>query len=203
MSTYFCEQCDYSTNRSNNWKRHLSSSKHLRCGKVKTYHCDCCNMTFGQKSHFDDHLKTDGHQQKVQYKQLTFVEKMRLLRSTINELMFKKIEIVNERDDYDNKLNPRGFFRYCKGEPILTPRQQQWKKMIDALIVKLVNIDEQIDIQTDILYDLVYPVLHKLRLTKPNLFGYSKLRLMEDKYHRAISLWKHNFNNDLVNYYTQ
>jgi hypothetical protein len=169
MSTYYCEQCNYETDRSNNWKRHLISSKHLRCGKLKTWICDCCNMEFKQKSHFDEHVKTDSHQNKLKFKQFTFIQQVKTLMIEIKKLETQKLQLYNKRDILDEKLNPPGWLNWYNTKP--TPREEQWSGMIDKLNVQINRIYEQIDNKEEILYDFVEPVMDKLRLTKKNIIS--------------------------------
>jgi len=54
--TYFCEKCNYTTERKFDWEKHITTSKHKnKCKKV--YFCEKCNKTLNSKSNFYLHKK--------------------------------------------------------------------------------------------------------------------------------------------------
>ena len=56
---YKCLLCEYTTTKTNHWKRHLKSKKHLNKNndEVITIQCDICNNTYLNKTTFLRHLK--------------------------------------------------------------------------------------------------------------------------------------------------
>ncbi len=192
MSDYTCELCNYNTNRLTNFKRHLKSSKHLRCGKPKTWKCVCCDMVFKQKCHFNDHLKTGAHQEKIELKQLTFIGQLHQLIEPIRKLTMKNLILYSQIDELDAKINPPGWLNWYDTK--LTPRQQQWSGMIDRLRVKIERIDEEIENKTETLYDLVYPVMDKLKLTKHYIYGPLHNVSFKDCKKQLFESWRNNMN---------
>jgi hypothetical protein len=58
----YCETCNYTATRSDNYKRHLNSFRHKqRLGLIPwarlNYHCEKCDLTTKDKSNFKRHLK--------------------------------------------------------------------------------------------------------------------------------------------------
>ena len=70
---FFCEKCNYSTNKKTNFVRHLGSKKHkkkanliIQCEIMKTqYTCVVCNFSTFRKTEYTRHHKTEKHLKKV------------------------------------------------------------------------------------------------------------------------------------------
>tara|TARA_A100001011_G_scaffold400395_1_gene514628 strand:+ start:727 stop:1764 length:1038 start_codon:yes stop_codon:yes gene_type:complete len=55
---FYCELCDYSTSRSSNWKKHISTNKHLKKSlKQKTRICEDCGQIFYSRTTLWRHKK--------------------------------------------------------------------------------------------------------------------------------------------------
>ena len=70
---FFCEKCNYSTNKKTNYVRHLGSKKHKKKSNLnfqseimKTqYTCVVCNFSTFRKTEYTRHHKTEKHLKKV------------------------------------------------------------------------------------------------------------------------------------------
>jgi len=77
---FFCKTCDYSTYNNSDFKKHLSTRKHIKMtnnenlamlGKEKfsvcssTYNCHYCNYNINNKSSYDKHLLSLKHRKNV------------------------------------------------------------------------------------------------------------------------------------------
>ena len=70
---FFCQKCNYSTNKKTNFLRHLSSKKHkkkqesfFQCETIKTqYTCLPCNFSTFRKTEYTRHNKTEKHLKKL------------------------------------------------------------------------------------------------------------------------------------------
>jgi len=77
---FFCETCDYSTYNNSDFKKHLSTRKHIKMtnnenlailGKEKfsvfssNYNCSYCNYNINNKSSYDKHLLSEKHKKNV------------------------------------------------------------------------------------------------------------------------------------------
>jgi len=77
---FFCETCDYSTYNNSDFKKHISTRKHIKMtnnenlamlGKEKfsvcssNYNCSYCNYNINNKSSYDKHLLSEKHKKNV------------------------------------------------------------------------------------------------------------------------------------------
>ena len=62
MVVHICNFCDYSTNQSCNFKKHLLTKKHIdSVNGINHKHCDYCNRSFKTNQNLKRHLKTNKH----------------------------------------------------------------------------------------------------------------------------------------------
>lgn len=72
-TNFYCEPCDYTTSRKNNYTKHLLTASHhnvTKCYEIKQkiskkvahkYFCEICNYTTSQKHNLTNHLSTQKH----------------------------------------------------------------------------------------------------------------------------------------------
>ena len=65
-NVFFCNFCEYTTSRSDNYKTHLLTAKHLKMvksGREKKhkYYCDFCDYNASRKDHYTKHTMTAKH----------------------------------------------------------------------------------------------------------------------------------------------
>ena len=62
-NTYVCKDCNYTTERKNNYVRHMESSKHLYKfkNKEKKYKCSMCNFECNNSYNYNIHLSSKKH----------------------------------------------------------------------------------------------------------------------------------------------
>lgn len=66
---YVCKTCNYKTDLSYEFKKHLKSNKHLKNVETKTewneeekkYHCILCRFETNFEKHYDNHLNSLYH----------------------------------------------------------------------------------------------------------------------------------------------
>jgi hypothetical protein len=63
MLKYSCEPCFYSTNRKNDYNKHLKTVKHIEQKQhpQEEYKCEKCNFFTKRKIDYDRHLQTNLH----------------------------------------------------------------------------------------------------------------------------------------------
>jgi hypothetical protein len=57
---YYCEKCDYITDRKSNYNKHMVSKKH-NDGKKNVYVCEKCNYISYRKNNYERHLISSKH----------------------------------------------------------------------------------------------------------------------------------------------
>ena len=114
---YTCHMCNYTTIRLNNWKKHLTTKKHLNRQNGIQYTCDVCNKNYKFSSGLSRHKMTCGKQLVTNESKLTsdmFYEIMKQnnkLQETIAELS-KKPSVVNV---HNKKMTINVFLQtHCK-----------------------------------------------------------------------------------------
>ena len=66
---FYCESCDYGSNKKINFEKHLLTKKHnaQKCSKKvaksspKNYYCESCDYNTNKKTDFEKHLLTKKH----------------------------------------------------------------------------------------------------------------------------------------------
>jgi hypothetical protein len=79
---YYCEKCDYSTSRKNDFENHTNTIKHKGNAtetekspkNSQNYHCDACNYTTLKKGEFDKHETTMKHLRNINKNTFTINE---------------------------------------------------------------------------------------------------------------------------------
>ena len=96
----YCEKCDFTCSKESNWKKHLTTAKHMKeingnVGNEQTavlYECDICNKEFKTKSGLWKHKK------KCNYKS----EKDINIESETSELMIENKEMTYSGESTDS-----------------------------------------------------------------------------------------------------
>lgn len=58
LEDYYCELCNFTTNKKYNYERHLISKKHIEMENKKIYKCNNCEKLYKHNSSLWKHLKT-------------------------------------------------------------------------------------------------------------------------------------------------
>jgi len=54
----YCQLCNYKTNRTTDWLRHIKSNRHLRQGTKKISKCEECDIVFASHCTLKHHILT-------------------------------------------------------------------------------------------------------------------------------------------------
>ena len=67
LSKHVCDKCNYYCHDISNWKKHISTSKHLgtKKSKINVLECIVCNYSCNSQSLFDKHRLTNKHKKNV------------------------------------------------------------------------------------------------------------------------------------------
>lgn len=121
---YHCDTCNFNTNFSKIYITHLNTSKHKRCGNVKTHLCAIClhifNSVWNYKIHYLTKHTTDEEKENVKYnckecKKVFFCEKTYLVH--INGQKHKYTYEAQKR--YENEK-----IKFFLGEDIMNLNNQ-------------------------------------------------------------------------------
>lgn len=109
--TYYCTQCNFKTNNSKDWKRHLSTQKHENnLKKTENYFCSKCKKGYKFKSGLSRHTKKCG-----------FIKPHHTdLETIVNKIMDENTKTINNLLPYlgtniNNKMTINFFLNeHCK-----------------------------------------------------------------------------------------
>lgn len=166
MST--CEICNYTTNRNNNYIRHMASKKHLKIaanGKlegdnIKKFHCSYCDIYFKDKYDAKQHDKTDKHlkQRALRWQEQKPAEatpqEKHKIKKAIENAAWRKTYIHKERKITNRKINEKAdkyIFNPEDFEDYNYLDQKQMTKLILSFVKYIKN--KKVDIENYINYE--------------------------------------------------
>jgi hypothetical protein len=136
---YYCEKCNYSTSRKSDYKKHLSSTKHINIDngiepKVYDYNCDC-------GKHYTTRQNLWRHKQKCKKEEKELNTETQLITSENNEdITVTDAKIVFELLKQNNEFKE---FIVNHTNQIMTQMMDQSKSMME--IVKTCNTTNNIN----------------------------------------------------------
>jgi hypothetical protein len=86
IKKYNCEKCDYQTDKSGNFSRHLKTKNHIKNykeeiekeeeeNKKKKFHCELCNFYTNNGSSYSKHKKTKKHKKNLELSKKKYINK--------------------------------------------------------------------------------------------------------------------------------
>lgn len=104
---YFCNLCDFKTNRKKNYNNHISTSKHKNnVYNSNEYKCEKCNYSTSSQQNFQKHSESNKHKKiQTQHKNETF--DMDLFTKIDDELKETKNELketIQKMDNIENNI---------------------------------------------------------------------------------------------------
>ena len=152
MPLYECKACDYSTDRSNNWNKHIITSKHQKnsqynkfIDKEGKYTCNICNKKYKYKSGLSKHRLTHSSNNEQEQNQIINNEEKTeeitalysLLQQSLNqnqENLDKLLPKVGNVTNNINKMTINVFLNdHCKDAMNISDFMDQVKLTVDDL----------------------------------------------------------------------
>ena len=112
MPLYECKACDYSTDRSNNWNKHITTAKHQKNSQFNKfiddegkYTCNICNKKYKYKSGLSKHRAMHNNEE---VNQVTNVESKNDAKSEEFSALYSLLQqSLNQNQENLDKLLPK------------------------------------------------------------------------------------------------
>jgi len=187
---FVCIACDFSTDFSSVYDRHLVTKKHFKNSKKskkqqEKYVCTCCDFFTFKKSNFDRHILTLKHKN-----QLFFSESQKKKSQKKQEISEKNGENIGENIEENNPKNEKFYicdcgkkYKYRQGlythrkkcrfkseentdEEI--DRNKELEKQLEDINNQMKETNKQMEIYKDIIQNQVIPNMQQSAITNIN-----------------------------------
>lgn len=139
---YKCEDCNYSTTRLNNWKKHLTTKKHLNVKDNVEYICDICSKKYKFSSGLSRHKMSCNKKLAVNDNKLTSEMFYEIIQQN-NKLQERIVELSNKPNIvnvHNKKMTINVFLQtHCKDAMNLSDFLNQVNISLDDLSYTTTN----------------------------------------------------------------
>jgi len=183
-SRYSCVSCDFNTNRSNDFKRHLVSKKHLL--GLKYYVCYECRLICKTKQHLRQHRKTDKHKYDMGIlEKRKYDKRVSDISCSISfyDKLIKKYKEIKYNTPTCNKKSPKKKFKIIPSD--------------DKICINKIWYNQQ-DITKRIEYYFKYKKLRKNTILSRKIKEfYKSIMQYYNKKYIIFDYWRMNYHDEL------